>query len=162
MWAQGSRYIGGVARISQKAFTWPPVVGYNGRAMKKDLHPTDYRPVVFQDTSDGSTFLTRSTATSDEVITLDGKEYPLVKVHISSSSHPFYTGKEKVLDLEGRVDRFKAKAAKAKELRNKRAEAAQKTTKNAGNQDDSTEASSKPTETVKIGDKTSSPSTDNK
>lgn len=86
--------------------------------MKKDLHPKDYRPVVFEDTSNGFKFLTRSTATSDETIKWeDGNEYPLIKTHISSASHPFYTGQEKVLDLEGRVDRFKAKAAKASALR---------------------------------------------
>lgn len=86
--------------------------------MKTDLHPKDYRPVVFEDTSNGTRFLTRSTATSDETVKWeDGNEYPLVKTHISSTSHPFYTGKEKVLDLEGRVDRFKAKAAKAAAMR---------------------------------------------
>ena len=96
--------------------------------MKKDLHPTDYRPVVFEDTSNGFKFLTRSTATSDETIKWeDGNEYPLIKTHISSTSHPFYTGQEKVLDLEGRVDRFKAKAAKATALRE--ASAKRKSTK---------------------------------
>ena len=114
--------------------------------MKKDLHPSDYRPVVFQDTSDGSTFLTRSTAKSDETIKWeDGNEYPLVKTHISASSHPFYTGKEKVLDLEGRVDRFKAKAEKAKAAREAKAKAAAK--KQAPKEDKSQD------EAVKIGDK---------
>lgn len=119
--------------------------------MKKDLHPTDYRPVVFQDTSDNTSFLTRSTATSDETIKWDdGNEYPLIKVHISSSSHPFYTGKEKVLDLEGRVDRFKAQAEKAKKLRQQRVKTTKKVKETAGNQDDSSEPSS---EKIKLGDK---------
>lgn len=84
--------------------------------MKKDLHPANYRPVVFQDLNDGTNFLTRSTVATEETIKLDGVEYPLVKVHISSASHPFFTGQEKLLDIEGRVDKFKARqeAAKAK------------------------------------------------
>lgn len=82
--------------------------------MKKDLHPTEYRPVVFQDTAAGFAFLTSSTAKSDQTIKWeDGNEYPLIQVHISSASHPFYTGKEKLLDTEGRVDRFKARAEAA-------------------------------------------------
>ncbi len=92
--------------------------------MKKDLHPTNYRPVVFQDLNDNTTFLTRSTVATTETIKLDGVEYPLLKVHISSSSHPFYTGQEKLLDIEGRVDKFEARrkaAAKAQEAREKSA-----------------------------------------
>jgi large subunit ribosomal protein L31 len=82
--------------------------------MKKQLHPTDYRFVVFQDEQVNFTFLTRSTAKSNETITWeDGQEYPLIKMHISSASHPFYTGEQKVLDIEGRVDKFKARAAAA-------------------------------------------------
>ncbi len=82
--------------------------------MRKDIHPNNYRPVVFQDLNDNTTFLTKSTVTTDDTITLDGAEYPLVKVHISSSSHPFYTGNEKLLDIEGRVDKFKARQEAAK------------------------------------------------
>ena len=88
--------------------------------MKKNLHPDNYRLVVFQDLNNEVTYLTRSTVATDETIKLDGTEYPLVKVHISSSSHPFFTGEERVLDIEGRVDKFKARAeaaAKAKEAR---------------------------------------------
>lgn len=82
--------------------------------MKKDLHPTDYRAVVFQDDSAGFAFLTQSTATTNETIKWeDGNEYPLVKLHISSASHPFFTGEEKIIDTEGRVDRFKARFAAA-------------------------------------------------
>lgn len=89
--------------------------------MKKDLHPTDYRPVVFQDSNDSTTFLTRSTAQTDDTITLDGVEYPLVKVHISSSSHPFFTGQEKLVDIEGRVDKFKARREAAEKAQAARA-----------------------------------------
>ena len=64
--------------------------------MKTDIHPKNYRPVVFQDSNDSSTILTRSTAEAEETITLDGVEYPLVKVHISSSSHPYFTGEERI------------------------------------------------------------------
>lgn len=92
--------------------------------MKKDLHPTEYRPVVFQDLNDKTTYITRSTVKADDTIKIDGVEYPLVKVHISSSSHPFYTGQEKLMDIEGRVDKFEARrkaAEKASEARKKAA-----------------------------------------
>lgn len=82
--------------------------------MKKDLHPTNYRPVVFQDLNNGTTFLTKSTVATDDTIKVDGVEYPLVKVHISSASHPFFTGQEKLVDIEGRVDKFKARQEAAK------------------------------------------------
>lgn len=89
--------------------------------MKKGVHPDDYRPVVFQDTNNNSTIITRSTAVTDDTITLDGVEYPLVKVHISSSSHPFFTGEERIVDIEGRVDKFKARQAAAQKAREARA-----------------------------------------
>lgn len=95
--------------------------------MKKDLHPTDYRPVVFQDAAAGFAFLTSSTAKSDETIKWeDGNEYPLIKVHISSASHPFYTGQEKLVDTEGRVDRFAARMKAAEERKKALASKAQK------------------------------------
>jgi len=102
--------------------------------MKKYLHPTEYRPVVFQDAAAGFAFLTSSTAKSDQTIKWeDGNEYPVIQVHISSASHPFYTGKEKLLDTEGRVDRFKARAeaaqARKEALANKAKKAAAKTAK---------------------------------
>lgn len=97
-----------------------------GLIMKKDLHPQNYRLVVFQDLNNGTNFLTRSTVASDDTITLDGVEYPLVKVHISSASHPFFTGEEKLVDVEGRVDKFKARAKAAEEARAKLANAAKK------------------------------------
>lgn len=77
--------------------------------MKKDIHP-EYRPVVFQDVSANYSFLTRSTIHSKDTIKWeDGNEYPLVKVDISSASHPFYTGKQKFLDTAGRVEKFQKK-----------------------------------------------------
>ena len=95
--------------------------------MKKDLHPTDYRPVVFQDEAAGFAFLTQSTAkTSDKIKWEDGNEYPLVKLHISSASHPFFTGEEKIIDTEGRVDRFKAQAEAAAKRREQMANKAKK------------------------------------
>ncbi len=92
--------------------------------MKSSIHPQNYRPVVFSDDVAGFAFLTQSTAQTDDTIKWeDGNEYPLVKVHISSASHPFFTGEEKIIDTEGRVDRFKAKFAAAEarkqELANK-------------------------------------------
>jgi large subunit ribosomal protein L31 len=85
--------------------------------MKKDLHP-EYNFVVFQDEQAGFAFLTKSTAKSDETIKWeDGKEYPLIKIHISSASHPFFTGEEKIIDTEGRVERFKARMEAAKKMR---------------------------------------------
>ena len=82
--------------------------------MKKHIHPKNYRLVVFKDTSCDYSFITRSTIETKETVKwTDGNEYPLVKVHISSASHPFFTGEEKIIDTEGRVDRFKARFAAA-------------------------------------------------
>lgn len=106
--------------------------GYNYRVMKKGVHPDNYRPVVFQDLNDGTTFLTRSTVEAEETIELDGVEYPLVKIHISSSSHPFFTGQEKLVDIEGRVDKFKARQAAARKARETKAAAKPKARKPAG------------------------------
>lgn len=84
--------------------------------MKSSIHPQSYRPVVFSDDQAGFAFLTQSTAqTDDTIVWEDGNTYPLVKVHISSASHPFFTGEEKIIDTEGRVDRFKARAKAAEE-----------------------------------------------
>ena len=84
--------------------------------MKSNIHPTEYRPVVFSDEVAGFAFLTQSTAQTNQTIKwTDGNEYPLVKVHISSASHPFFTGEEKIIDTEGRVDRFKAREKAAQE-----------------------------------------------
>ena len=77
--------------------------------MKKDIHP-NYRYVVFQDQSANFSFLTRSTVqTRDKIVWEDGNEYPLYKLDISSASHPFYTGNQKIVDTEGRVERFMKK-----------------------------------------------------
>ncbi|MEK7095111.1 MAG: type B 50S ribosomal protein L31 [Patescibacteria group bacterium] len=82
--------------------------------MKKDIHPKEYRPVVFVDNSNGAQFLISSTIKSTEKIKwTDGKEYPAVHVEISSASHPFYTNQEKTLDSAGRVEKFKSRQAKA-------------------------------------------------
>lgn len=82
--------------------------------MKKDIHPDNYRPVLFVDSSNGAEFIIPSTAATKETAKAkDGKEYPLFRVEISSATHPFYTGQEKTLDTAGRVERFKAKQAKA-------------------------------------------------
>jgi large subunit ribosomal protein L31 len=99
--------------------------------MKKDIHPTNYRPVVFQDLNNGDTFITRSTVAAEGSITLDGVEYPLVKIHISRTSHPFFTGEERIVDIEGRVDKFKARAAAGQAAKDKRAAKAQKVAKRA-------------------------------
>jgi large subunit ribosomal protein L31 len=96
--------------------------------MKTDLHPNDYRPVVVQDTAAGFAFLTKSTAKTDKTIKWeDGNEYPLFEVYISSASHPFYTGKETMIDTEGRVDRFKARAEAAATRKQALASKAKKT-----------------------------------
>ena len=74
--------------------------------MKAEIHPT-YHPVVFRDLTSGESFLTRSTATSDKTVEWeDGNSYPVIDVEISSSSHPFYTGKQRILDSAGRVEKF--------------------------------------------------------
>lgn len=98
--------------------------------MKKDLHPDNYRLVVFEDLNNGFRMLTRSTASAEESTKWeDGSEYPLIKVHVSSASHPFFTGEEKILDIEGRVDKFKARTAAAQEARERRVNAAKKQAK---------------------------------
>jgi large subunit ribosomal protein L31 len=82
--------------------------------MKKDIHPDNHRPVIFEDNSSGARFLVNSTVVTEATDKWeDGKEYPVAYVDVSSASHPFYTGQEKVMDTAGRVDRFKQRAAKA-------------------------------------------------
>ncbi len=104
--------------------------------MKKDIHPTNYRPVVFQDLNNQTTYLTKSTVETDETITLDGNEYPLVKVHISASSHPFFTGEERIVDIEGRVDKFKARAKAAEAAKAAKASAKPKVRKSETKSDE--------------------------
>lgn len=109
--------------------------------MKKALHPKNYRPVVFQDLNNDFKFLTRSTVATEETTKwTDGNEYPLVKVHITSTSHPYFTGEERVLDIEGRVDKFKARAKAAEAARETRAKAAQKQAARKAAKADKTEA----------------------
>jgi large subunit ribosomal protein L31 len=81
-------------------------------AMKADIHP-EYRDVVFQDVTSDFKILTRSTLSSKETVKWDdGKEYPLIKIEVSSASHPFYTGQNKIMDTSGRVDKFRRRYAK--------------------------------------------------
>ncbi len=115
--------------------------------MKKKLHPDNYRPVVFQDLNNNQTFITKSTVASEETITLDGVEYPLVKVYISSASHPFFTGQEKLVDVEGRVDKFKARVQAAED---RKAKAAKKSNKPAKEKTEEKSETEKPT-VEKIG-----------
>jgi len=88
--------------------------------MKKEVHPKNYRVVVFKDMSNEETFMSKSTVETNDTITMDdGKEYPLVKLEISNTSHPFYTGKRKLIDSTGRVDKFMNKYKKHYENKKK-------------------------------------------
>ena len=80
--------------------------------MKKGIHPENYRTVAFKDMSNGHVFITKSTVNTKETEVVDGVEYPVVKLEISSSSHPFYTGKMKMIDTAGRVDKFRTRYEK--------------------------------------------------
>jgi large subunit ribosomal protein L31 len=87
--------------------------------MKEGIHPNNYRLVAFKDMSNGQVFLTKSTIQSRETEVVDGVEYPVVKLEISSSSHPFYTGKMKLVDTAGRVDKFMNRYQKHMDARKK-------------------------------------------
>ena len=80
--------------------------------MKKGIHPENYRLVAFKDMSNNDIFLAKSTAQTSESVSVDGVDYPLVKLEISRTSHPYYTGKAKLVDTAGRIDKFKTKYAK--------------------------------------------------
>ena len=82
--------------------------------MKKGIHPDNYRLVAFKDMSNEDVFITKSTVDAKETIDIEGVEYPLIKLEISRTSHPFYTGKSKLIDTAGRIDKFKSKYAKFK------------------------------------------------
>ena len=82
--------------------------------MKKDIHPSNYRPVVFKDMSNGDMFLSRSTCKTTETVEFEGETYAVFKLEISSTSHPFYTGKSKLVDTAGRVDKFMSRYGKYK------------------------------------------------
>lgn len=87
---------------------------YSSATMKADIHPENYRKVIFHDNSSGERFLFGSTIETEKTDTWeDGKEYPVAYVEVSSASHPFYTGNEKVMDTAGRVEKFKARAEAA-------------------------------------------------
>lgn len=99
-----------------KSIRQNPYYILNQRIMKKGIHPDSYKLVVFKDMSNGTTFLSRSTANTKETIKWeDGNEYPLVKLEISSTSHPFFTGKNMLVDTAGRIDKFNKKYAKKAE-----------------------------------------------
>jgi large subunit ribosomal protein L31 len=87
--------------------------------MKKGIHPANYRTVAFKDMSNGHVFITKSTVATKEVEVVDGVEMPIVKLEISSMSHPFYTGKMKLVDTAGRVDKFMTRYAKHMDNRKK-------------------------------------------
>lgn len=91
-----------------------PPADYKRKAMKKDLHPKNYRLVVFKDISINHEFLCRSTIETKDTTVYEGVEYPLVKLEISNQSHPYYTGKMKLIDTAGRVDKFRNRYEKAK------------------------------------------------
>ena len=82
--------------------------------MKKDIHPENYRLVAFKDMSNDDVFLTKSTADTNETLEVDGVEYPLIKMEISRTSHPYYTGNSKLVETAGRIEKFKTKYAKFK------------------------------------------------
>ena len=82
--------------------------------MKQGLHPENYRPAVFKDMSNGDMFLSRSTCKTTDTVVFEGVEYPVVKLEISSTSHPFYTGKSKLVDTAGRVDKFMSRYARSR------------------------------------------------
>ena len=96
------------------------------RAMKKDIHPKNYRPVAFKDMNDGHVFIIPSCVETKETIKHEGQEYPIYKVEISSASHPFYTGKKMTLDTAGRIEKFQAQKQKAEKAK---ADAATRATK---------------------------------
>ena len=82
--------------------------------MKSNTHPENYRLVAFKDMSNNDIFLAKSTAQTSETVSVDGIDYPLIKLEISRTSHPYYTGKAKLVDTAGRIDKFKTKNAKFK------------------------------------------------
>ena len=114
-------------KISEKWFLYNKMLYFcrpnwkeNYTAMKKDIHPKNYRLVVFKDMSNDHAFMSRSTINTKETIVWeDGNEYPLVKLEISNTSHPFYTGKMKLVDTAGRVDKFNNKYKKFQEAKKK-------------------------------------------
>ena len=82
--------------------------------MKAEIHPDNYRLVAFKDMSNDDVFITKSTVNAKETVDVEGVEYPLIKLEISRTSHPFYTGKTKLIDTAGRIDKFKNRYSKLK------------------------------------------------
>ena len=126
--------------------------------MKKNTHPDNYRLVVFKDMSNGDTFITKSCASSKDTIEIDGVEYPLIKREISSTSHPFYTGKMKLVDSAGRVDKFYKKFGKSSfspknTSESQKTDIATTTDKTDGNVEKSTQKVEKPSENNEIVEK---------
>lgn len=122
--------------------------------MKTDIHPTNYRLVVFQDLNNDHKFLMKSTIATQETIKWeDGQTYPLVKLHVTSASHPYYTGLEKMIDVEGRIDKFKARQNIAKttqaQLQAKTVKAINKKARKPKNETESFEVSPKTIKSVK-------------
>ena len=118
--------------------------------MKQGIHADNYRLVVFEDLNNGYRMITRSTVKTDDTTKWeDGNEYPFVKVHITSASHPFFTGEERILDIEGRVDKFKARAAAGQAAKDKRAAAAQKASKRQAAKTEKAETKAETTKTSK-------------
>ena len=113
--------------------------------MKKGVHPENYRLVAFKDMSNGETFITRSCADSKETIKIDGVEYPLIKREITSTSHPFYTGKMKSVDSAGRIDKFYSRFGK-----NKNESVNQKKDKNLSSEESDADEVSLTEETPKV------------
>ena len=107
--------------VNQRKFcTFAPSFA-NYIKMKKDIHPKDYRLVVFKDMSNDYTFVSKSAVkTKETIVWEDGLEYPLVKLEISHTSHPFYTGKMKLVDTAGRVDKFKSRYKKHLDMKNEK------------------------------------------
>ena len=102
-----------VVPLQPKVENWTIYIINIKLKMKKGIHPENYRPVVFKDMSNGDMFLSKSTAKTNDTVEFEGETYPVVKVEISSSSHPFYTGKSKLVDTAGRVDKFMSRYGKA-------------------------------------------------
>ena len=102
------------ARHSINQSVHKPDTNHSQTTLKQGIHPDNYRPVVFKDMSNGDMFLSRSTAKTNDTVEFEGETYPVVKLEISSSSHPFYTGKSKLVDTAGRVDKFMSRYARSR------------------------------------------------
>ena len=112
--AKSAKNVGAQARHSINPPVHKPGNNPTLNKMKQGIHPDNYRPVVFKDMSNGDMFLSRSTAKTTDTVEFEGETYPVVKLEISSSSHPFYTGKSKLVDTAGRVDKFMSRYARSR------------------------------------------------